>query len=118
MKKWIILILVAALLTTGGILGYDAWYRSNHVFVEDVVYEKELTSLDLRGSGVSLEHYQEVSRQLPDCEIRYDLPFQGGFYADDTTDIKHLENRILLAILKRFFPQRLLPLARYPPYPR
>ena len=87
MKKWIILILVAAVLTTGGILGYDAWYRSNHIFVDKVVYEKELTSLDLRGSGLPLEHYQEVSRQLPDCEIRYDLPFQGAFYPDDTTEL-------------------------------
>ena len=78
MKKWIILVLVAALLTTGGILGYDAWYRSNHVFVEDAVYEKELTSLDLRGTGVSLEHYEAVRQQLPDCEIRWMVPFQDG----------------------------------------
>lgn len=87
MKKWIILALAAVLLITGGILGWHMWYQSSHIFVEDAVYEKDLTSLDLRGTGVSLQHYEEVRRQLPDCEIRYDLPFQGGFYADDTTEL-------------------------------
>ena len=87
MKKWIILVLVLALLTTGGILGYDAWYRSNHIFVENAVYEKELTSLDLRGTGVSLEHYEAVRQQMPDCEIRYDISFQGNAYPDDTTEL-------------------------------
>ena len=87
MKKWIVIVLIAALLTTGGILGYHTGYRSNHVFVENKVYEKDLTSLDLRGTGVSLTHYEEVRRQLPDCEIRYDLPFQGEFYPDDTTEM-------------------------------
>ena len=87
MKKLLILLLVAALLATGGILGYNMWYRSNHIFVENAVYEKALTSLDLRGTGVSLEHYEAVRQQLPECEIRYDLPFQGSFYPDDTTEL-------------------------------
>lgn len=87
MKKWIILLLIAALLATAGILGYHAWYQNNHIFVEDAVYEKDLTTLDLRGTGVSLEHYQAVRQQLPDCEIRYDLPFQGSFYPDDTAEL-------------------------------
>ncbi len=87
MKKWIILLLLAVLLATGGILGYNIWYWNNHILVDDAVYQKDLTFLDLRGSGVSLEHYEKVSQQLPDCEIRYDLPFQGEFYADDTTEL-------------------------------
>lgn len=87
MKKWIILLIIAALLTAGGILGYYFWYQSSHVFVEDAVYDKKLTSLDLRGTGVSLEHYEAVHQQLPDCQIRYDLQFQGEFYPDDTSEL-------------------------------
>lgn len=87
MKKWIILLLVVVLLTTGGILGYNTWYWNNHISVEDAVYDKNLTALDLRGTGVSLDHYEQARQALPDCEIRYDLPFQGGFYADDTTEL-------------------------------
>ena len=87
MKKWIILTLVAALLATGGILGYHFWFQANHIFVETAVYDKELMFLDLRGTGVSLDHYEQVRDQLPNCEIRYDLPFQGAFYPDDTTEL-------------------------------
>ena len=87
MKKWIILLLIAVVLTTGGILGYHIWYQNNHVFIEDAVYEKDLTQLDLRGTGVSLAHYEAARQALPNCHIRYDLPFQGGFYPDDTEEL-------------------------------
>lgn len=87
MKKWIIILLITASLVTGGILGYDAWYRSKHVFVGDTAYEKEVTQVDLRGTGASVEYYEQLRQQLPDCEIRYDLPFQGAFYPDDTTEL-------------------------------
>ena len=87
MKKWIIALLTVLVLTAAAVLGNHFWYRNNHVFVEDAVYKKDITFLDLRGTGVSLEHYEQARRQLPDCEIRYDLPFQGGFYADDTTEL-------------------------------
>lgn len=91
MKKTLIIIfvilLVLALGAAGGILGYNRWYQNNHVFVDDVAYEKELSFLDLRGTGASMEYYESLRSQLPDCEIRYDLPFQGGFYADDTKEL-------------------------------
>ena len=87
MKKWIALIVVIALLAVGGFVGYRMWYQNSHIFVEDTVYDKEMTTLDLRGPGVSLDHYESVRQQLPDCEIRYDLPFQGAFYPDDTAEL-------------------------------
>ena len=89
-KKLIILsvvLLVLALAVVGGILGYHAWYQNTHVFVEDTAYEKDLTFVDLRGTGTSLEYYESLRSQLPDCEIRYDLPFQGSFYPDDTREL-------------------------------
>ena len=87
MKKWIVITLIVALLVAGGIWGYHLWFQANHIFVETTVYDKELTFLDLRGTGVSLEHYLQVTDQLPDCEVRYDLPFQGEFYPDDTQEL-------------------------------
>lgn len=88
-KTLICLIVVAALLLvcSVGAVTYYVWYRGNHIFVDDVVYEKTLTFLDLRGTGVSVEHYETVREQLPDCEIRYDLPFQGEFCPDDTKEL-------------------------------
>ncbi len=83
----LILVLVLALAAMVGLIGQRMWYEKNHVFIEDAVYEKELQVLDLRGTGRSMEHYEAVRQQLPDCEIRYDLPFQGSFYADDTREL-------------------------------
>ena len=84
---WISVIAILVLALAGGLVGYRIAYLKNHIFVEDAVYEKELTYLDLRGSGVSLAHYEEVRRQLPGCEIRYDVPFQGSVYPDDTAEL-------------------------------
>jgi len=92
MKKTLIWLLVFALLLSGiGFVGYKIWtvieYRNSHIFVEEAVYAKDAAFLDLRGTGVSLEHYETVKAQLPNCEIRYDLPFQGAFYPDDTREL-------------------------------
>lgn len=87
MKKAIVILLALVVVITGAVLGYNAWYQNNHVFVADKAYDKALTMLDLRGTGTSLEDYESLRRQLPDCEIRYDLPFQGGYYPDDTKEL-------------------------------
>lgn len=86
MKKLIaVLVVIVILLGLGiaGALGY-LWYRDNHIFVDDAVYPINAMSLDLRGQDISLEHYETVRRQLPDCQIAWDVPFQGGKYANDT----------------------------------
>lgn len=83
----ICILVIAALLAAAGYAGYRAWYENNHIFVGDAVYQKDLTYLDLRGTGVSLEHYESVRSQLPDCEIRYDMVFQGTRYPDDTQEL-------------------------------
>lgn len=89
MKKSVIWIVLLAVLlaAAGGYAGYRAWYQDAHIFVEDAVYDRNLTFLDLRGTGVSLEHYEAVRAQLPDCEIRYDVLFQGAYYPDDTQEL-------------------------------
>ena len=90
MKKAIIIVLsliLAVLLGVLGWMGYQYWYQENHVFIEDAVYDKDVRYLDLRGTGISVEHYEAVRRELPLCDVRWDIPFQGGFLADDATEI-------------------------------
>ena len=89
MKKWIIgiLLLVLIIAAAGGFFAYQTWYDNNHIITENAVYKKDVTFLDLRGTGTTLAHYESLRQQLPDCEIRYDLPFQGGFYPDDTKEL-------------------------------
>lgn len=84
MKKVLLWILVLALLAAAAFGGWY-WYRETHIFVEDAVYAKDSQTLDLRGTGISREHYESVQAQLPDCEILWDVPFQGKLISSDTT---------------------------------
>lgn len=84
LKKALIIILVTLLLILGGMLGY-VWYQNTHIFVEDAVYAKDSELLDLRGQEISPDHYDSLHRQLPQCEILWDVPFQGGSKPNDTT---------------------------------
>ena len=105
MKKAIIILLILAAVITGAVLGYNAWYQNNHVFVADKAYDKALTMLDLRGTGTSLEEYESLRQQLPECEIRYDLPFQGGYYPDDTKELTITSLTAEEVILLDYLPQ-------------
>lgn len=86
MKKVLLWILVVLLLAAGAFGGWY-WYRETHIFIEDAVYAKDSESLDLRGTGISQEHYDSLHAQLPDCHILWDVPFQGKKLSNDTTAI-------------------------------
>ena len=104
MKKVLLWILILALLA-GGCYGGWYWYRETHIFVEDAVYAKDSQTLDLRGTGISREHFESVQAQLPECQIIWDVPFQGALVSSDTTemtlDYLHKSDLEMLA----YFPQ-------------
>ena len=80
MKKAIVIILIVVLLAAlgvAGFMGYRYWYEQTHIFIEDAVYEKDATYIDLRGTGVSMDHYFQLKAILPNCAIDWDVPFQG-----------------------------------------
>lgn len=92
MKKKTILILaavllVAAVLAAAGLLGYRRHYENTHVFIEDAVYPADAQTLDLRGTGISADHYEALRQALPGCEIIWEVPFQRDFLSCDTTEI-------------------------------
>jgi len=82
----LVIILILLVLVAGGILGYG-WYRNNHVFVEKEAYPKDATYLNLHDTGISVAHYEELRSLLPNCEIDWDLPFQGKYYRNDTRSL-------------------------------
>ncbi len=90
MKKSIVWLLSAVILVLLVVLGTMIWYvyyLNSHVIVDDMAFEKSVESIDLRGTGASVEEYEQLRSQFPDIPIRYDLPFQGTFYEDDTREI-------------------------------
>lgn len=90
MKKAIVIILVVVLvlaLGAAGFMGYRYWYEKTHVFIEEAVYEEDATYIDLRGTGTSMEHYFQLKATLPNCQIDWDVPFQGKPTDCNTTQL-------------------------------
>lgn len=63
------------------------WYITGHVFVDGRSYSRDAQLLDLRGKEISAEHYEKLRRKLPQCTIQWDIPFQGEYLPQDTTEV-------------------------------
>lgn len=103
LRIWIPLILVLVILT-GCLL-----YRQRFATVGENRYERTIESIDLsgspvsdltqlkafydlkridlRGTGVKCEEYEQVKSWFPEAEILWDIPFQGEFYDMDTREL-------------------------------
>ena len=90
MKKTLItiLVVVALVLALGvaGALGF-LWYRDNHVFIDGDAYAIDSQSLDLTDQDISIAYYEELKEKLPNCEITWAVPFQGGRIYNTTNGI-------------------------------
>ena len=88
-KKLITVLVIVALvlvLLIAGAVGF-LWYRDNHVFVEGKAYPIHAESLDLREESISFDHYDQLHKLLPDCEILWNVPFQNGSYSSDSASL-------------------------------
>lgn len=47
-----------------------------------------LQRLDLRDTGLTPQQYQQLQAELPDCEIIWSVPFQGGHCSSDLVSLK------------------------------
>ena len=61
---------------------------------------KQLQSLDLRGTGLTLGEHEWLQRQLPQCHIQWQISFQGQLYSPETEEIvlKSLEEEDLIML--------------------
>ena len=54
---------------------------------EELLQFSRLEFLDLRGTCLTLEQYRTIKGWFPDCDILWDVPFQGQFYPQDTREL-------------------------------
>ena len=83
-KLFVIGILALALIA---VLAGLVWHMTHYVMVDFTFYAKNAKSLDLREEEISLAHFDKLHRQLPDCEIRWSVPFQETFYDSSITEL-------------------------------
>ena len=81
-KKLLMVLLI--LLLFGAVGSGVIWNATHYVFVDMRFYPRNAQVLDLRGKEISVAHYERVCKALPNCEILWDIPFQGSRYAQDT----------------------------------
>ncbi len=91
MKKVLVVLLVLVLLAGAAAGGYF-WYRETHIFLGEElygenVYEKDALELDLTGRDITLDYYNRLQAQLPDCRITWEVPFQGGRVSNRVTTL-------------------------------
>lgn len=55
--------------------------------VEDFEKLKQLKSLNLEGTGITVSQYAALQALLPDCQIRWLVPFQGQYLSPDTREL-------------------------------
>lgn len=50
----------------------------------------DLRQLDARNTGMTLQQYEWLCKQLPDCRVLWDVPIQGKKYSQNTSEL-HVE---------------------------
>ena len=123
-KTWLLLGIAAAVVVAciGGKLLFDSRYlvlngetydlRATEVDlhgrriedVESLLRFEHPEKLDIRGCGISLPEHEWLKKQLPDCDIRWEIEFQGKIYSPETQvlTVDHLSDGDLVTL--DFFP--------------
>ena len=96
----LVIVAVVLVLLIAGAVGF-LWYRDNHVFVEGKAYPIHAESLDLREQSISFDHYDQLHKLLPDCEILWNVPFQNGFYSSDSVSLTDTD----IGLMETYFPE-------------
>lgn len=78
------LIPLAILLIAAGVL---IWCVTQYVFVGLHAYPRDAALLDLRGEKVTASQYEKLAEKLPDCEIYWNVAFQGKVYPNATASL-------------------------------
>ena len=85
-KKSPAILLVVVLLMLA-LIGAGAFLLSRYTWAAGAFRAKNSESLDLRGEELTTQDYEELTQKLPNCDILWDVPFQGGKVSSDSESI-------------------------------
>lgn len=86
-NKTLIVILLVLILILGAAVAGMAWFLGNHFFVDGKPYPNGTRQLDLRDKKLTVQEYEAIRKQLPDCEITWSVPFRNTAYPDDSASL-------------------------------
>lgn len=82
------LLMLIAVLAAVVILAGAIWFFATNVIVGGAVYPRSAEFLNLREKELTLQQYDTLRAKLPECEIFWNVPFQGEYYPDDSAELK------------------------------
>ena len=80
-KKTILCLAVGCVLAAGGIFCLLFQVAGGQVL------PRRADALDLREREITCEQYREIRAALPDCDITWSVPFQGGLVSSDVEEL-------------------------------
>ena len=99
----VVALLLAVLMTaTIGIYGS---YRLSHVKIDGEIYDRNATHLDMRGEEITEAQYLELRNALPNTKVLWNVPFQGGYYPEDTKELVITELSDGDMLMLDYFPE-------------
>ena len=100
------LLAILAVVSLSAGLGYGlAWYESNHVTVGGHSYYIYEEALDLTDRDLSIAEYEQLQAVLPECDITWMVPFQGGRFSNASASLKVTSfTQADMDLVIRYFP--------------
>ena len=86
-NRGIVIGLVIVLTLLAVVVAAAAYVLGNYHIVNGRFYDKNTTVLNLLEEEIKPSHYDKLREKMPDCEIRWNIPFQGGSLPNDVTEI-------------------------------
>lgn len=86
-RKGLVITLAILVIFCASMLGGLIWFVNTHFFVGSKAYRKDAEALDLRSQILTVKEYGQIRKELPEAEIRWNVPFQNTAYPDDTISI-------------------------------
>ena len=77
----------AAVLAASAFFAGTGIFWFTHVYCSGRFYSRNTAALTFEADEIDRSSVQELQELLPDCEIRWQVPFQGTYYSSDTEKI-------------------------------
>ena len=85
--KTLLTVLSVILVVLLVVVGAAVYVLANYHIVGMKLYPKDLEVLDLREESIQPRYFDKLSEKMPDTDIRWNIPFQGGTLADDAEEV-------------------------------
>ena len=82
-----IFFLAITMILLAAVVAGAVWVLMHYHIVSGKFYPKDAAVLDLREEEIKPRYFDKLSEKMPETEIRWNIPFQGGTLADDATEI-------------------------------